>query len=1090
MRYHTKVGANITPNPLPHQAVVRKIYTMNVVKRLVIGLVLLIVLIVAALLIAPVLFKDEIIQGIKTAVNDNLEAEVDFADADVSFLRSFPDIALTIEDYRIVGVDTFAGLPLASGRQARVDLGFWSVVGGGGNYEVDAVTLDAPDINLLVLTPELANYLIVPEATGGDAGENATTEESNLLVTLNHFEIHDGRLVYDDRTTETYLKLEELEATGDGDFTASVFDVRSEASAQAFTLAQGGLTYLDEVVLEADAVVNIDADNFRYTFKDNHVKLNELDLEFAGSIDLEDNDDILFDLTYRAPANDFRQLWSIVPATYTEGYEQVQTGGTFTLAGTVDGTFNSEQEVYPAFTVNSEISEGSVQYPGRPVGINGIDAALQVNSPSADLNQMTVALPRFNFALGGDPFAGSFRLATPLSDPNVDARLKGTLDLAKWASAIPLEGVSELAGRIVADITMNDVRQSAIDAGRYAEVNLAGDLLVSNLVYTAEGTPSVRIAQAKADFTPQAVSLEQFTATLGRSDLSASGKITNLLAYFSPEQTMRGSFTVRSNFFDADEWVTEETTATNSPAELDASSSVTTTATETEAEIFDRFDFDVDASIEQLAYGTYRPSNLRVVGNVKPNRLEISTAAATLEQSSFDLSGVVNNLFDYTFGTGVLTGDLQLRSGFFSVDDFMAEAEEVPGAGSTDASPAATESAVIPVPDNINLNVAIAADRVQYTDITMDGVSGVLHVRDGAIVFEDGAANLLGGAMGFKGSYDTHEAEAPGFHFAYDLRNLDFSQTFSVLNTFAALAPVGKFISGTFSSEMVVEGKLGDDLLPQLKTVDAKGLLRTAEARIASFKPLQVIGNALNVNELKNSTTLKDIIAAFAIDDGKVVVDPFDFRLAGIPMQLGGTHGLDTDMDYRIRAAVPRTFIEGNIVTGTALSALDRLAGQAGKLGLNISPGDTLNLNIKLTGTLSNPRAGIDLLGTEGGGGSGQTLAGAATEAVKERVQQELDTRKQQVEQELQSQVDSAKALAGNRARAVEDSLRSVAAQEAQRLEREAANQLKGALGLGRDTARRDSSAIVPGAAEEAVNEVKKELEKFNPFKRRSGGGR
>ncbi len=1069
------------PNHPPGKAVFKKITLMKVVKRILIGFLALVVLLFVFLLVAPALFKDEIIARTKTGINSAVNAKVDFADANVSFLRSFPDVTLTVDDYQVIGVDTFAGLPLVTGKQARVDLGFWSVVAGGGNYEIDAVTLDAPAINLLVLSGELANYLIVPETAGADAGAEPSPE-SNVLIALDHFEINDGSLVYDDRTTETYVKLTGLDATGDGDFTASVFDVDTHAEAAAFTFGQGGLTYLNEVELVADAVVNIDADNLRYTFKDNQFLLNALALEFGGSIDLEENDDILLDLTYGAPANDFRQLWSILPAAYTEGFERVQTGGTFTLAGVVKGTYNGERELYPAFTVKSDVTNGSVQYPGRPVGITGIDAALDVNSPAADLNQIVVALPRFNFNLGGDPFSGRFRLATPLSDPNVDARLQGTLDLAKWASAIPLEGVSELAGRIVADITMENVRQSALDAGKYADVNLAGDLLVSNLVYTAAGTPSVRIAQASADFTPQNVDLRQFTATLGRSDISATAQISNILAYFSADQTMRGSLTMRSNFFDADEWMTEEVASgPASPAELNASP---TPADGLEEAIFDRFDFDVDAEIQQLAYGDYRPSDLKVVGNIRPNRLDIQSAAATLEQSTFNASGTINNLFDYSFADGILTGNLSVRSGYFNVSDFMAEGEAAPAPAGTSTAPA--ETAPIPVPRNINLTVNLAADRVQYTDLTMNQVNGVLRIRDGAVVIEDGNANLLGGAMGFTGAYDTAEGDAPGFRFSYDLRNLDFGQAFSSLNTFALLAPVGKFISGTFSSQLVLDGKLGQDLFPDLKSINAKGLLRTAEANIAAFKPLQVIGNALNVNELKNNATLRNIIAPFQVENGNVTVDPFDFRLAGIGMQMAGTSGLNTDMNFTLRAAIPRQMIEGNIVTGTALSALDKLAGQAGKLGLNLTPGDTLNLNILLTGSIANPRTSFDLLGTRDGAGG--SLAGSVTDAVKDRVQQELDTRKEEVQLKLRGQVDSVKAVAGNTARAVEDSLRSAAAQQANRLERDAANQLKGALGLGRDTLAGDSTAL-PGATRDAVKDVKKELEKFNPFKRNKSGG-
>jgi hypothetical protein len=1047
---------------------------MKTLKRIFIGLAAFLVVLFIFLLVAPILFKDEIVARVKSGVNESLEAEVDFADVDVSFLRSFPDIALTVEDFSIVGVDTFAGLPLARGELARVDLGFWSVVAGDGNYAIDAVALDRPDLNFLVLSPELANYLIVPETEGGDAGA-ADTVEAELTIALDHFEVNDGSLVFDDRTTGTYVKLRGLNATGDGDFTQTVFDVATRATAEAFTLRQEGVTYLDEARMTVDGVVNIDSENFRYTFTEAEARINELDLLVDGSIDLEDNDDILFDLDYSAPANDFRQLWSIIPAAYTEGYDQVRTGGSFTLSGTVNGAYNAEREVYPAFTLGSQIENGSVQYPGRPVGITDIQAELLVESPGSDLDQLVLAIPTFRFELGGDPFRGSFRLARPLSDPTVDARLDGALDLGKWSSAIPLEGVRELDGRIVADVSMNDVRQSALEAGRYADVKLGGDVLVSNLVYVADGTPPVRIAQARADFTPQSINLEQFTASLGRSDVSATARITNFLAYFTPDETLRGSLSLRSNFFDADEWITEDTLATVSPAELTAATSSPTETTE----VFDRFDFDVDAEIEELTYGSYRPSDLKVVGNIKPNRLDLADARMTLDESSFTASGTIRNLFDYTFDDGVLAGNLSLRSGYFNVNDFIVEDEGTPAPTSASPTNPAPAPAPIPVPRNIDLTVDLLADRVQYTDITMNGVRGTLRVNDGAIFMEDGRANLLGGSLGLNGSYDTQEDGLPGFHFAYDIQNFDFGQAFGALNTFSILAPVGKFISGTFSSELVMEGKLGDDLMPVLESIDAAGLLRTAEARIASFRPLQVIGTALNVKELRESATLKNIIAAFEIEDGTVAVKPFDFQLAGIGMQLGGTHGLNTDMDYQLRAAVPRALVEGNIVTGTALSALDKLAGQADRLGLSIRPGDTLNLAVNLTGSISDPRTSVNLLGTKGGDGSG-SAAGSVVAAAEDRLRDEVNTR-----------VDSARTVAETQVEKAKDSLRSAADQTAAALKNEATNQLKDVLTGRRDSTQRPGidSLNLPPAAKDAVEDVKKELEKFNPFKRRKSGG-
>ncbi|TXF88623.1 hypothetical protein FUA23_14245 [Neolewinella aurantiaca] len=1058
---------------------------MKIVKRILIALVVLIVLGVGFLLAAPILFKDQIVANVKTGVNKAVEAEVDFRDVNLSFLRSFPDVSLVVDDVEIMGIDTFAGLPLMTAKRAQVDVGFWSVVGGDGNYNIDEVILDEPFINLLVLTPELANYLIVAE--GDEPVEETTTEPATAQINLSRYEINDGTFIYDDRTTETYMKIEGLTTTGDGDFTATVFDLDTDSKADAVTFKQSGMAYLNEVQVLAKAMVNVDLNNSRYTFMDNKITLNALDLVFGGSIDMEDNGDIIFDLDYNAPANDFRQLWSLIPSAYTAGYEDVKTTGNFTLNGTVDGPFNGEKEIYPAFTVNTEISSGSVQYPGRPIGISGIDAKVGVNSPSADLNDMVIDIPRFDFDLGGDPFRGRLKLSTPLSDPNIDARVNGDLDLAKWAQAMPLEGVKELGGKIVADITLDRVRQSLLNAGRYQDLNVLGDVAISNFVYVTDELPAVRIASANADFSPQSVNIPTFSATLGRSDLSGGGKIDNPLAYFTSDQTMRGNFTLRSNFFDADEWMPaeEEGTASLSPAELQNAGQAQ--ATETTA-VFDRFDFDVDADIRELKYATYRPKDLKAVGNVKPNRMEISTAAGTLGSSSFTANGTIKDLFDYTFGEGILSGDLSVRSGFIDLADFMTEEDPAPA-----AAEATTESsAVVPIPQNINLNVNVNADRVRYDNMNIDQMAGKLVMQGGQAVLEDGSAALLGGRMKFAGAYDTSEPGDPGFRFHYDMESLDFGQAFSTLNSFAALAPIGKFLQGQFSTDLVLEGKLGQDLFPKLNTIDAKGLFETAEAKLAGFTPARKIGQALNVEELKSSPTFKNMVTFFQIQKGHVSIEPFNFSVAGIPLQVQGTHGLEQDMDYNIRAAIPRTMIKGNIVTGTALSALDQLAGQATKLGLDISPGDTLNVDINLLGSISDPKFKFNLLGSKDG--QSGSVQDAVVDAVKDRVTAEVDDRKEQIQAEVDNKVDAVKEdaqhridslrnVAGERAQQVRDSIARAAQAETDRLKAQAAEELRKKLKL--DSLRADSLLNkIPGA-----NSIKEELEKFNPFKKKKTGG-
>lgn len=1058
---------------------------MRILKKFLIGLVITLVLLIVFAIFAPMIFKDQIIAGVKSSINENLAAELDFSDASVSFLSSFPDVNLTVEEFSLVGIDTFAGLPLTTGQSASVDINFWSIWDAEGVYEIESVELDQPLINLLVLDNNLANYNITLASETPAEVPEETSSAGGMLFRLKSYEINQGHFIYDNRATDTYLEIQGLDHQGQGDFTTDVFDLDTRSEAKTVTLRQSGVAYLNQVKTTIDALINVDLTNSVYSFKDNQIRLNELELQADGSIAMEE-EDILFNLEVNAPANDFRQLWSLIPTAYTAGYEDIAASGSFTLNASVDGPYNAERPAYPAIRLSLGVDGGAVQYPGQSIGINGIFADVNLNSPSSDLNQLVLDISRFSMNLGNDPFSGSFRLATPISDPLVDARLDGQIDLSKWSQAVPLEGIEELSGIIDADLTMNNVRQSSLTAGRYDGLDMSGNMSVENLVYASTEMPRIEVASASADFSPQQVSVPAFDAQLGRSDLSGSGTISNVLAYFSPEQTMRGDVQLRSRLVDIDEWMPADasTSAELSPAQYEQQ----TQAAETE--VFDRFDFRIDAQVDELRYAEYIARNNQVNGSIQPNSLTLNSFGSQVGSTRVNGSGQVNNLLDYGLGKGVLSGELTMTSPRFEVADFMAEETITPDAAGPAASSTGEENAIVAIPANIDLRMNIVADQVQYTNIELNDFRGSVVIQDEAVVVEDGSSRLLGGRANFAGAYDTSDPEEPGFRFHYDLQTLDFGQAFSTLNSFAALAPIGRFIQGNFSSDLILEGTLGKDFYPVLSSIDAKGFLATANAQLAQIGPLQKIGQALDVQALASDVNLSSLQTWFEITDGKVEVKPFDVTVAGIPMNIQGSHGIDAAMDYQILAAIPREMIEGNIVTGSALAALDGIAGQASRLGFNLEQGDTLNLLINLGGSMANPSTSFNLVGrNEGNSSLATALAEQAQEQVTEAVQEQVNEVRNQVEEQVNAQVDqtraqidSARAAVTQQANTVIDSARTVAAQGIDSLRNAALQQVGGAL-VGRDSTRQDSSGNV---LDQATEEIRGEIERFNPFRRRN----
>ena len=84
----------------------------KVVKRIFSTLLILIILIIGVAIAIPYFFKEEILVKIKEEANNTLNAKVDFADVDLSLLRSFPDFSFKMDKLSVVGIDDFEGINL------------------------------------------------------------------------------------------------------------------------------------------------------------------------------------------------------------------------------------------------------------------------------------------------------------------------------------------------------------------------------------------------------------------------------------------------------------------------------------------------------------------------------------------------------------------------------------------------------------------------------------------------------------------------------------------------------------------------------------------------------------------------------------------------------------------------------------------------------------------------------------------------------------------------------------------------------------------------------------------------------------------
>ena len=1039
----------------------------NILKRTLKISVIALVVVIAAAIAAPFLFKDKIMTKVKEAVNKDLNAKVDFKDVELSFFKHFPKLSVTLKGLDVEGAGDFQGVKLLHTESLDLALNFWSVWEGGNPYVVNSIHLEKPYINIVSLADGSANYNITKPKT--------TTEPSNFKLSLDNYSINNGTLIYDDKKLDFYMGLHGVNHEGSGDMTADIYDLNTKTVADSMTLRYGNMTYLNNAKVDLKTIINADMTQMKFTLKGTDATINALKLNLEGWTQLK-KDDILMDFTFKAPSNNFKDFLSMIPAIYTKNYADVKATGNFTFDGFVKGTYNSDNRPpqYPTFKINVAVQNGAFQYPKLPMGATDINTALTVALPTNNYDDLAIDISRFHAILGGNPIDAVLHLRTPVSDPNVDLQAKGTLNLGDLPKIVPMESIQNLTGVISADITIKTL-MSYVEKKMYDKVNMKGDLTAKNMNVQAKGYPTVFINDMAANFTPNSVNIDNFNAKLGKSDLRGTAKIDNILAFFSTTRTMTGDVNVSSTLFDANEWLAKTTPPTTNTTTVPPS---VIAAKNTTAKPFDQFDFKIKGDIGQLIYDKYDIRNAAVAGHFTPNKFLFDNFKTQIGNSDIAGNGTLTGVFDWLFDDKTLGGNLNITSNMMDLNQFMTETPKP----TTDKTAVNIPTEPFQIPKNIDVALNAKMGRVLYTNMDLRDLSGILMVQNQAINFDNAQASTLGGRIALKGEYNTQNPK-PRFKMAYNMSNVDFQQSFNTFNTFQKFAPIGQYLKGKFNTALEFEGELGKDMLPNYNTLNISGFLQTIQGLISGFKPLEDIGNKLNITELKN-LDVRDTKNWIEIKNGFITVKEFDKTVSkDINLKIGGAHSLANEMNYTVKARVPRKRLEANSAGQLAGSAFNNIVTEANKLGLNIKNSEFVNVQFSITGSVSQPKVTMKVLGGDGE----TTLKDAATATVNAAIEkakdsvltkanQKLEEAKEKAKQVVDKAVDSATTVVKNKV----DEAKNKAIEEAKK---RAGDELGKQAGTKVDSILNKTG--LDTKTKQEVDKLKDKLNKFDPFKKK-----
>jgi hypothetical protein len=986
-------------------------------------------LLVAAAIIIPTFFEDEVGQAVKYQANKSLNATVEYTNVDLSIFRYFPRVGITLNDFSLVGKGVFELDTLIRAREITLAANLWSVI-SGDEIAVERIYLDEPNIYALVLEDGKANFddIVIPDSAQVDTLPPDSAKP--LKLRLETYSLENATIVYDDRQGGLFARLKGLTHRGTGNFSDTQIEMRTRTQIDTLRLVQGGVAYANNVRLEADVDFLFDTQQQRITLRDNRIRLNDFQLHTDGSLAmLPTGTD--FDLRFSTLETSFRNILSLVPGVYTEGFENLQTDGTLAFQGFLKGAMTETN--FPQFDFQLKIENGYLQYPDLPESVTGLNLDLQVQNTTNVLDNTVIDLRQLVAQVGSNPLQARFRMAG-LTRMEFDAKLLAKLDLETLMSIFPMEGLV-LKGKLDVNATaagaLSDSTLPAIDgtfALKYGYVRSA-DFPAAIDKLTVDATAKCTTGR----WQDTRLEVPMFHTEIDNQPLDGSLSLTNL-------DDPAWKLALRGKLDLAKLARILSLTDMELAGLLDMSISTEGQLSRIEQAAYDALPTTGSMAIRDFKYrSTDFPQGLTLASSevgFTPNTIKISNTRGTVGRSDISLLGTFEGYVQYIFKNQPLHGRLELTSNLLDLNEFLVE-EGQPAPAPTDTAPVAMQ--VVQLPTNIDFAFTSRIGKVLYSTYVLENFNGKVTLANGVLTLQDTRFRTLGGGFLLAGTYDPRNQAHPGVALTFGVDSLDLQKTYRAFDLMRRWAPIAQYAQGVFSTSLSLNGQLDHHMNPRLETFSGAGRAASSRVTVSNFPPLQKLSQSTRLNALE-AVRSQAFDIAYQITNGTIAFNEFPLEQNGYKLAVRGSNRLNGEIDYTVKVDAPR-----GAAGEAAANAVQQLLGGR---NLPVNVPNRLRFTVGLGGTARQPVIKFvqpdwtDASPDSGSSGLSGNIRDAATNALDnaqdqaraeaERLRREAEERARRTADSLRQAATAATAAEAERLRRQADSLQRAAQQRAQ----------------------------------------------------------
>jgi hypothetical protein len=338
-----------------------------------------------------------------------------------------------------------------------------------------------------------------------------------------------------------------------------------------------------------------------------------------------------------------------------------------------------------------------------------------------------------------------------------------------------------------------------------------------------------------------------------------------------------------------------------------------------------------------------------------PDRINLRQMDMNIGQSDLAFSGTVTDYYPYIFSKGTLRGTMQLSSNYLNLNELIQlpveatpqQTAQVAVSNDNRNNQTPTSATAFNVPEQISLSIQTDVKRALYDKLNISNIAGQVSINEGKLDLRGVNMNLLDGEMRIAGSYANTPQNKPLVDMVIELVRFDIPTAFQSLNLVRTYLPIAQQSKGRFSTTLNLKGQLDENMELIMPSLNGTGLFNSFNVQVMNSPVFNKIKTVLNEEKLRD-LRIDDFAANFIIENGNLVLRPFETKVAGQQAVFAGRLNVDNLIDMQIGFLINRDALSKNIE-----NTIGFLPGQQ---NIQIIP-----VGIAIKGPVKDPSVNVDL---------------------------------------------------------------------------------------------------------------------------------